>query len=543
VRARATVVASALAVSTTAYAAAAPARDPIDEREIAAMRAGRPHVEALLDEGEALADAGRMAEAESLFRQSHAEYPYASFLWRRDCEALTALGRRDEAILACSSAVGAFRSGVNVRALVSALVDGPAPPTITELSLALTIVANEHKKGPSLTVAAAACDIAQRIGDDVMLRECAQALERTAPDDPATWRARSVLDARCPPWRFWAGWGGMIGLVTVTIGHALGRKARRFRSRQARLAVVAPLSLVSIALASWPGGARAEEPARSTSWLSTRPVDDQHPDSNIPTEKERNADPLQFGYWLQDVALKGEHASKRGDHAAAARFYDTLAKAVPDRAVGFVKACEEYESLGDREKAIDRCGDALLRDGLQVKDYTHFVHLVVGKRGPLSAAETASLASVIAHMKDDPSGRPFADDLECEVGARTDNLAQLEECTTALAARAPDDPKTISYLWAKAAAEGNTGDADRLIQRASAAGVGPEDIQRMKSVTGRRAMWRAVRTSAFAVALALFVGGIVLAIRALLSRRSNAKGAPREWGAPSGHPEKTPGSP
>ena len=111
----------------------------------------------------------------------------------------------------------------------------------------------------------------------------------------------------------------------------------------------------------------------------------------IPSEAERNADPLEFGYWIQDVAAKAARASKNGDHLTAARLYGALGKAVPDRAVNFVKMCEEYEALGDLAKAADACGDALLRDGARVSDYSRFVHLMLTKPG--SSAPRTSLRS------------------------------------------------------------------------------------------------------------------------------------------------------
>ncbi len=520
-------VASAIVGCSTSDVSAAPP-DGVDQRELVAMRAQSPHAAELYDKGEALAAAGNRKDAEALFKQSHTEYPDASIPWRRDCEMLIDLGQRKDAITACSYAVGVLRSGANQRALVSALVDGAANPTTIELSLALTIVAKEHHLGPSVTAAAAACDIAERIGDQVMLQGCTQELRRLAPNDPATGKALSVLAARCPPWRFWSGWGPILAAIVLTLGHALWGLARKWRSRRAGIAA---LAAIAVALASWPGAADAEEQKRSSNWLSKRPVDDENPESNIPSEKERDADPLEFGYWLQDVALKGEHASKRGNHASAARFYEALSNAVPDRAIGFIKACEEYEALGDREKAIDRCGAALLRDGLRVQDYTHFVHLVVGRPGRLSEKETAALAQVLQHMKDDPAGHAAVDDLECEVGAKTSNVAQLKECTAALMARAPADRRTISYRWALAIADGQTGEADDLIRQAVSAGVAPAEIEKMKKETAGAAMKRSLRVGALTVAIGLLVAGIVLVARSLLARKRPA--AEATVGAPA----------
>jgi tetratricopeptide (TPR) repeat protein len=489
-------------------------RDP-DSMELREMQAKTPHAAELLEKGEALVAAGQTQEAEALFRQAHTEFPDGSILWRKDCEALTALGRRKDAILACGTAVGQAHWGPNVRALVSAFVDGPTPPTAGELSQAVLLTAAERHKGPSFTVAAAACDIAERIGDDVMLQRCAEELRRYNPDDPATKKAFSILASRCPPWRFWGGWGVIAAAVILTLGDAIRRLARRRWPR----AGVAAAAATAMGLCSLPGTAAADEPKPGFHGLSKWPVDDEHPDSNIPTEKDRNADPLQFGYWLQDVALKAEHAAKSRNHTAAARFYEVLGKAVPERATGFVKACEEYEAAGDLPRAVDMCADALLRDGLVVKDYTRFVHLVIKLPGPVSEQHKAAIANVLAHMREDRSSQPFVDSLECEVGTRTSNVAQLKECTANLAAKDPNDRKTIVYLWALAIADGKPGQAERFLERAKEAGVAPDDLENMKKATAARSREVLLRTSLVVAAVLLFAAGIAVAIRAILARK------------------------
>ena len=327
----------------------------------------------------------------------------------------------------------------------------------------------------------------------VMLQRCAHELLRTAPNYNATQRALDLLTARCPPWRFWRDWLAIAGV------------------------------LLFLLLCALPRAAAADEPSHPHGWLSKWPVDDVHPEGHIPSEKERNADPLEFGYWLQDVSLKGEHASKLGKHEEAAKFYSVLAQVVPDRAVGFIKTCEEYEAAGERDKAINSCGEALLRDGLTVKDYTHFVHLILSKPGRLSDKETGALGQVLLHMREDPAGRDFADDLECEIGTRTSNVAQLKECTAALATRAPDDPKTISYLWALAIQEGKYDVAEGLIERARAMGVAQNSVDNMKQATrgAEKRRWRKVLLAI--AAIALFLGSLGVTGRALLRRRLEPK--------------------
>jgi hypothetical protein len=324
-----------------------------------------------------------------------------------------------------------------------------------------------------------------------------------------------VLAARCPPWRFWGGWILVAAAVAGTLGDAGRRLAR---GRRGRTALPAAAALGAALVLAPP--AHADGPSvPQHGWLSKWPVDDQHPEGSIPPEKERNADPLQFGYWLQDLVWKAESSSRRGDHAASARYYHALAVAVPDRAVGFVKTCEEYETLGDRDQAIENCGQALLRDGLTVGDYGHFVHLVLAKPGPLAEKDSAALDQVLQHMREDPAGREAVDDLECQVGARRSNAAQLEECTRGLQASAPNDPRTVSYLWALAVAKGDDAEARALVDRARAAGIAPADVQRMSDATAKNAWAGRVRTLLFTVAIALLFAAMAVTGRAFLMRR------------------------
>jgi tetratricopeptide (TPR) repeat protein len=495
-------------IAASALAAAALLAGPVargDEDELAAIRAQSPRAAELLQRGEALVAAGALAEADAVFQQAHDVYPESSLPWRRDCEVKTALGQRREAILACSEALERRHSEPVKRALVSALVDGPSAPTSTDLYQAW-LVTDAARKNPigQVTAAATTCDLAERIGDGIMLEECDGVLERIAPEDPATRRAGAALSAFGPRAPFWIGWGAVLAAVVLTVIDGLRRIRHRARA-------IAALTLV--VLLAGPSPARADGRPAPGQNLSKWPINMEHPEDFIPPEQERNADPLQFGYWIQDVAANAEHASKQGDHETAVKLYAALGKAVPDRAISYVKTCEEYEVMGDLSQAANACGQAILRDGVHVSDYTRFVHLMLTKPGDLRDKDIAALAMVLDHMKKDPTGAEAAADLECQVGTRTSNVLQLRECTGALAAKAPDDPKTITYLWALAVAEGRFDDARKLGERAKAAGVSDDGVEAMRRATASnesRHQWTIL--SLFAAAV--FVAGI-----AFLSRR------------------------
>lgn len=507
------VVCALLFASSTA--AAGPGRDPSDADQIVVLRAVAPHAVALLEEGESLGAAGRFEKAEALFRQATMEKPDSAILWRRECEALTSLGRRNEAVAACERAVQNHRTNVDLRSLVHAYVGGPTPPANVDVARALYVLANEREQARPPWAAEMACDIAEATGDGMMLQHCTEELESVAPDEPQTRRAMAMLQSKCPPWRFWLGWCAIFAAMAATLGHAV---RRRYAQRGGRRSAAPALAAIVLSCAV-PRMAFGADPAAGA-MLSKWPIDDEHPEKSIPSEKDRNADPLQFGYWLQDLAWKGEMHSKHGDHAAAVRYFAAMGLAVPDRAIPWIKLCEEFEALHELKRAIESCANALLRDGLELKDYTRFVHLVLSEPGPLDEPEVSALNNVLQKLKNEPAAHGVYDDLECEIGVRTSNLNLLEECTPALASRAPDDPKTISYQWTLAMQENDFGRANQIIKRATALGVPSPAISAMqKATSSNRARYR-IRWVLSLLAGALALAGLAIGVKVLSQRGS-----------------------
>jgi tetratricopeptide (TPR) repeat protein len=517
------------AVLVPSVADAALRRSKADEQEIRLLELRQNGAVEKLEQGEALAAKGSIEAAEAVFHEGIALDLDGSLFWRRDCEALTALGRRKEANDTCVRAFQLARSNENMRATVRALVDGPSPPTPNELKNALLVTQGGKRLDgqPDVTSMAALCDIASSLGDGIMLQTCVNALDRLAPDDVEARRGRALLDGTCPPWRFWFGWGAIVAAAIGTAIHSF-RTRRTRRASQGALAASLALGVLTFGTS-----ARADDPPPGEppaafmgamtpvqeGFMSKWPVDDQDPEGHIPPEADRDADPIQFGYWLQDVALKGEHAAKRGDHEAAAKYYATLARAVPDRAIGYTKMCDELEAAGHIEKAINVCGTALLHEGLLAKDYVHYVRLVLSRPGPVSDAQAKTLAAVITHMKEDPADADLANDLECQVGVRLANTTMLHECTQALAAKAPNDTKTITYEWSLAIQEGKFADAEKLIEQAKAMKLEPKGLDSMQKATALAQSQRQKRVIWGVLAVVLFAGAVGVGIWNLLSRR------------------------
>ena len=493
--------------------------DPTDAQERARVEAASPAAAELLSRGEDAFARGDVRGAAALFADGTHAYGDGGLLWRRRCEAQTVLGAKTDAVASCAEAIERRRSGAAVRAMVTALVEGPTAPAPAALVEALMVTAKERANPLGAeSAAAAACDVAEKIGDLAMTERCAGELERLSPEDPPARKARAFLRAKCTPWRFWGGWLAIASLLVLTLADVVRRR------RRIAAGAIAVASAACIVLSSPTARAEGAPAARAT--LSRWPVDAEHPELNIPSEKDRNAEPLEFGYWLQDVATRADHASKSGDHAAAARYYGALAAAVPDRAVGYVKMCQELEAAGDLQRAVDACGNALLRDGTTVADYSRFVGLVLSKPGALSAKEVGALDQVVVHMREDPAGRDVVDDLECRIATRTGNVAQLEECTSVLASRAPDDARTIAYQWALAVQEGRMEDAEMLDARAGAAGIAPESLATMRKVVHDWQRARAWRIGLGVTAIALLLAAAIVAGAATMRKRVTPAPAP-----------------
>jgi tetratricopeptide (TPR) repeat protein len=487
----------ARAAGPAAGEAPALTRYPVDVQEVARLTPQHPQVVDRLQRGEALAIAGDMNGALKLFEEAGADYPYSGLVWRRRCEALTVLGRRADAFKACREALQQESSHLNVRAAVRSLFAGSDPLRASELAEALLLGGMERHRFPGeLWGYADLCDVGERLGDEVMLEYCSGELLRIAPNDPATERALAMLR---PPWWVAAVWLTIALASVATLAHALWGLARRPRRRAPTAAAVgllllawgtyAPSALAqgepASATPAAPATSAQPRPKKNPDDLSEWAIDDEFPETSIPGEGARNRNPLEFGYWLQDVADRALKASKQGDHEKAIKYFKALAKAVPDRATAFGRLCAEYEALQKRDEAIVSCAAALTRDGVRAEDYVRYVHVVLAKPDKLNEKDLGALADVIKHVREDPNNQDLADELECEIGVKTQSAPRLERCVAALAARAPNNPKTLTYEWALAMVQGRYDDARQLIDRAKASSMKPDGIERMERETQR----------------------------------------------------------
>jgi hypothetical protein len=320
-----------------------------------------------------------------------------------------------------------------------------------------------------------------------MLEKFVHELERVAPGHPETVRARRALTKS--NWSRWRMSGGLLVVLVpllATLGHALVRALGwRTRAGGHRPAAVVGLALFVCALS---GSARAYGPDPVTGKMTSWPIDDKDPESAVPTEAQRNRSPLEFAYWLQDVIDKGQLAAKAGDHEAAVRYYRAVVKAVPDRAIGVTRLCEEYEALGELDKALTYCQTALSMDGARFYDYERYVKLMLKKPGDLSKADISDLTKVFAHLHEDKTIQANYEELECQFASRTKNVSTLQRCVADLKTKAPMAPRTALFELDLALIQGDFGQARQLLDAAKAGGTMPPDvIQRMEKELTKRA--------------------------------------------------------
>lgn len=523
---------SASALGAVVWAGAAQAEPPapvriLDDRaDLDIMHAKEPKAFELFTRGEAALAAGRAAEANQLFAQVQAIWPSGAIMARRRCQALAELGQRRAAIEECRRAITNGGSFLDHRALVTALTTGEEPLSVEDLADASRAAQSAQEHAPSLPYGyAAECDIARRLGDERMLRTCTNKLTEIAPDHYETRRALGALGA---------GWAERLRVVfwlcfaaagLATLVHA-GRRALGRRAMAIAVVVLLGLSIDSNARAEAPPPAASGEGGPGvpgvTKGFSKWAINHADPMSSVPTAEQRDGNPLEYGYFLMDLTEAGDRAMKNEDYAAAAKYYQALAKAVPDAGRGFGKACEAFEALGNRQKALEYCTLAIALRGSRLVDYGRYARIMLSKPERLTPAEVAELAQVNAHLQTIEGGPELAQSIDCEIGVRNEDVKRLQQCTEALQKKEPGKARTITYQFAYALARRDEGRAKQVIAEARRVALPVAAIQKMEaSLSLARPRWRKLIGSwqfvsvLIAIALAAASGSLVISRRRL----------------------------
>jgi tetratricopeptide (TPR) repeat protein len=480
---------SVAVLALTAFASPARAallRDGADESDLAAMATEHPAAAEDIVAGEALANAGNVTGAIDRFMRADAQAPGTVLAPRRLCEALAAVGRAEEAVRACGRALAASGwpapnrgSPVVMRAMAGAWVSGRRPPTPEALTQALALAKEARHKSPDQPWGyAASCDIAQRIGDDVMLQDCLTELERVAPNHPETARARAAAAARRPTWRVGAAWIALFLVALGTVARELGSAVVARRQRRDRAFAIAGLLLLGLSALARPALAKPAEshPDRVSDWV----IDDANPESSIPPVEAQKKNPLEMGYWVMDLIAKAQEAAKREDHAAAVKYFRALAKAAPDKSIAFMKLCAEYDAMNDWGNAAKSCARGVRLSGVTAEDRAQFIRVMVGKATPWTPDEAKMVDTVYQNLKDDPRATDL-EVTECGMALKTGNDARLDECTPKLVARWPDSTMTLMAQWTLATHRHDRAAMARIIDHAKALKLPPEVIGRLET--------------------------------------------------------------
>jgi hypothetical protein len=262
--------------------------------------------------------------------------------------------------------------------------------------------------------------------------------------------------------------------------------------------------------------------------LSTSfPIDDADPSKHVPTVEQRNEDPLEYGYYLQDLIARAEPAFEKGDWAGAVKYFEVLGRAEPNIGVSFSRLCVAYAKLGRFDVAAANCGRAVGLPGARVMDHLRFVEYTLQKPKllpvdvtdadaslaylrahlaelPPTAAQTAADAGAPAHPQtleeaaaaymqrnspaaaaarakkatEPPAPPPLNLPLEielhaCQLATRLSDAKRLAACSARLRAVEADERIVLSYDWSRALVTGDEPRASALLAKAEKLGFPP----------------------------------------------------------------------
>ncbi len=152
-------------------------------------------------------------------------------------------------------------------------------------------------------------------------------------------------------------------------------------------------------------GRASDETDLATKWQ----VNDANPKASIPSVDERNTDPIEFSYFLQDLIARGERAFKEKNWEAAIKFYEAMGFAVPDAGVSFSRLCIAYAKLGRYDVAAGNCGRAVSLTLAKVIDHIRFIEytLKIERIQPVDVRNVeASLKHLREHIAKNPQPLP-----------------------------------------------------------------------------------------------------------------------------------------
>lgn len=221
-------------------------------------------------------------------------------------------------------------------------------------------------------------------------------------------------------------------------------------------------------------------------------INDADPVSSVPSPALARQKPLEMGYFVMELSVRAEAAKAKGERARAAQYFRAMAKAVPDRATAFGKACEEHAAVGEWEPALEMCRLALTKEGMKAMDLARFVRVITQRPAPLSSSDVEEVDAVLARLTevvtDNRDEQRELRELECLVAVRLENAERLLRCNAALVQMlGPNAPLTLAYASALALQQEDWLQAERVIQRARKAGLPADAVDVMqRNLAARR---------------------------------------------------------
>jgi hypothetical protein len=312
-------------------------------------------------------------------------------------------------------------------------------------------------------------------------------------------------------------------------------------------------------------------------------INDEDPVASIPPPEQRDANPLEFGYWLQDMVLRGETAVKEKSWDRAVKYYEALARAVPERAVSFSRLCLAYGELGKVEIAAGNCARAIQLGGATVVDHFRFMNFTL-KKAQVSTREIADIDASLAHVREhsphaklEPSaaaasaaspavpeglekvkenllklraksaaakaGAPLPKSAEdataeapvnlpleiemmaCRVAARLEDAKRLAACISGLKSVQAADALILPFEWSAAVVAKDAVRASQLIERAKTLGLSEAGIQTMREKQAQMFAPKGILGHLKRWGLAWLGGALALGLAFVGARRWSASAA------------------
>jgi hypothetical protein len=248
--------------------------------------------------------------------------------------------------------------------------------------------------------------------------------------------------------------------------------------------------------------------------LSTKyPINEDNPVAGLPTPEQREADPLEFGYLLQDLISRAEGAHTKKDWSGSVKYYEALARMVPERAIAFSRLCSGYANLGKIEIAAANCGKALRLGGARVMDHFKFVNLTLQKQN-LTARDVSEVEASLAHLrehlapkaaaeapvsseqsaldtlekqaaaKDSPPTQTLVVDvavLGCKLAVRLRDEKRIDDCLAGLESVGASPKVRLPFEWAKAIVTNDRARAAQVVVTAKSLGFPEAAIESMRA--------------------------------------------------------------